>query len=387
MRRHQFIQLLQFIVARILVWSFVVFVMKESFVDFILKYWLYLLIVTVSYFYYYKIEYELDKKHELIRNVIIYGNVYLFAHIFFRPLLNISHQLFVLLWLIILWLWWLWKQKSRWKIVWQVLWIIVSFFILISWIFYLYPDKPDIQWFLSSKVYKISVYGLSGNIEKNDAYIQIIDNKKTNDYILESNFEKNLNESCKIIYPSLKKDREENVALETPQGDLYLIYPQSEVQLDFSWKVLVKISRLNWRVSFFSWLFSSLPVGNDIEIGNVDEEWNDWVKNLQTMYKYDLVIYLKRQISENNMSLANNTIMYNIDGKILRYLARIFPASFTRNLDNYNEFQKYFEFLPRNEINLDRYFNKRNSDLDWVSIWNGIIRSMKIWGKTTHLWH
>ena len=97
MEKKQLIQLLQFILAWVLLWLFVVFVLEESFVRFVLNYRLYLLIVSVSYFYYYSIQYEPDKKYELIRNVLIYGNVYLFLHLFFRPLLNISHQLFVLL--------------------------------------------------------------------------------------------------------------------------------------------------------------------------------------------------------------------------------------------------------------------------------------------------
>ena len=359
--------------------------MKESFVDFILKYWLYLLIVTISYFYYYRIEYELDKKYELIKNVIIYGNIYLFAHIFFRPLLNISHQLFILLWLIILWLWWLWKLKTRWKIIWQVLWVIVSFFIMISWIFYLYPDKPDIDWFVNNRSYRISVFGLSGNVEKNDAYIQIIDNKRTDDYVLESSFEKILSENCKIAYPSLKKDREEKVVIESPEWNLYLIYPQSEIQLEFSGKVLSKVSKLNWRVWFFSWLFESL-VENNFENENNFDEWSDFVKSIQNLYKYDLVYYLKNQISDNNMSLANNTIMYNIDGIVLKYLAKIFPTSFTRNLNNYKEFQKYFELIPSDDVDLGRYFKEKESNNNWISLRDNIKNNMKIWWSYRRLW-
>ena len=97
MREKQLIQLLQFIFVWVLIWFFVVFVLESSFVDFLLKYWLYFLIVSISYFYYYSIQYDLDKKSKLIRSIIIYGNLYLFAHVFFRPLLNISHQLFILL--------------------------------------------------------------------------------------------------------------------------------------------------------------------------------------------------------------------------------------------------------------------------------------------------
>ena len=71
MRKQQLIQLLQFIVAWILVRLFVVFVVEESFVDFVLKYRVYLLIVSVSYFYYYSIEYEQDKKYRFIRTALI----------------------------------------------------------------------------------------------------------------------------------------------------------------------------------------------------------------------------------------------------------------------------------------------------------------------------
>lgn len=72
MSKKQLIQLLQFILAWILLGLFIVFVMEESFVDFVLRYRLYLLIVSFSYFYYNSIEYEPDKKYELIRNVVLY---------------------------------------------------------------------------------------------------------------------------------------------------------------------------------------------------------------------------------------------------------------------------------------------------------------------------
>ena len=113
MTRKQFIQIWQFVLARIAIGCFVVFVMKESFVDFLLRYWLLWLILSVSYFYYYSIEYETDKKYETIRNILIYWNIYLLAHIFFRPLLNIEHALFVLLWLILVWLWRTTKMKTN----------------------------------------------------------------------------------------------------------------------------------------------------------------------------------------------------------------------------------------------------------------------------------
>ena len=44
-----------------------------------------------------------------------------------------------------------------------------------------------------------------------------------------------------------------------------------------------------------------------------DKKILDLVDSLDEEYKYELVYYLKNQISESKISLANNTIMYNID--------------------------------------------------------------------------
>jgi hypothetical protein len=65
----------------------------------------------------------------------------------------------------------------------------------------------------------------------------------------------------------------------------------------------------------------------------------------QDIYKYELISYLKNQISESRIDLANNTIMYNIDGKIIKFLSKMFPVTFGKNLHNYNEFMKYFSLL------------------------------------------
>ena len=82
----------------------------------------------------------------------------------------------------------------------------------------------------------------------------------------------------------------------------------------------------------------------------------------QYQYKYELVSHLKNQISESSISLASNTVMRNIDGKIIRYLARMFPTTFGRNLRNYNEFQKYFSWVDNGEVVLGRYATKRDTE-------------------------
>ena len=383
MSKKQLLQLLQFILARILLWLFVIFVMEESFIDFILKYWFYLLILSLSYFYYYSIEYEPDKKYKLIRNVIIYGNVYLFLHIFFRPLLNISHQLFILLWLIILWMWRTTTLWSKRKYLLQIIWGIFSFFILVSWTLYFYPDAPDIEWFLKSRDNEIKILWINNTVNKKDAYIRIGNTRSNEDFEIQSNFSKTLSENVKITYPSLKENREEKVIIITSYWDLVQIFPQSEIQIEFEWTNIKKIEKLNWKIWFLSWIFeSNIEIAWNEKLSMDEEFWLIWT---QESYRYDLISYLKNQISDSKISLANNTIMYNIDWIIIKILAKMFPVTFGKNLKNYREFQKYL-WDSNPEIDLSRYTAKQWT---WESIgsmrWN-IKSNMNIWKSNTYWW-
>jgi len=382
MRKQQLIQLLQIIATWVLLWLFVVFVMEESFIDFILKYWLYLLIVSISYFYYYSIQYEPDKKFELIRNVIIYGNTYLFLHIFFRPLLNISHQLFVLLWLIILWLRWTTKLVSRWKYLLQVLWWLFSLFILVSGMFYFYPEAPDIDWFLKWRNCEILVLWAEGKVNKNDAYLKMTNKMGNFDTEIVPSFSRIISEDYKISYPSTTMQRNENVVIRSVQWDLVWLFPQSEIQLEFSWNNLKKISNLNWRIWFLSWVFEpSVEYVWDVQdLTPEQQERLEWIYNT---YKYELVFYLKNQISDSNISWANNTIMYDIDGKIIGFLAKMFPVSFGKNLDNYNEFQKYFSRVDE-WVDLGRYEMRQWSWWSVSFMWRNIKSNMNIWRNNTY---
>lgn len=382
MSKKQLIQLLQFIIIWVLLWLFVGFVLEESFIDFILRYWLYLLIVSFSYFYYYSIEYEPDKKYELIRNVLIYGNLYLFLHIFFRPLLNISHQLFVLLWLIILWLWWTTKLISRWRYVLQVIWWIFVFFILISGMFYFYPEEPDIEWFLKVKSDEIRVLWVDSLVEKTDAYVHVVDSRWANDFDIVPGFTKILSENVKISYPSLKSQRDEKLVIITSFWDLIRIFPQSEVQVEFDWNNLIWVSKLNWKIWFLSWVFNS-----DVKVSwyeeNLTQDQLDFINWAQSMYKSELVSYLKNQISDSKIGRANNTIMYDIDGRIIRLLAKLFPISFGKNLRNYNEFQKYFG-LADGWVDLGRYEMKQWTWWSITSVWWSVKGNMSVWKDNTY---
>lgn len=380
--KKELIQLLQFILAWILLWLFVTFVLEEWFINFILRYRFYLLIVSCSYFYYNSIEYEPNKKYKLIRNIILYGNIYLFLHVFFRPLLNISHQLFVLLWLIILWLRRVSKLKSRWKHLRQIIWWIFIFFIFISWMFYFYPDEPDIQGFFQNKQTKIRIVWVNNTIEKKDAYVQIKDSKESNDFEIVPWFNKVLSKNVKISYPSLRSQRNENLIIETAQWDIIWIFPQTEIQIELEWKELKNVKKINWRIWFLSWFFNSnLQINWDLEI--LDQKQQERIQSIQSSYKYELISHLKNQISKSNISWANNTIMYNIDGRIIWVLAKLFPISFNKNLHNYNEFQKYFKWIDT-WVDLGRFEMKQWSWWNINSIFWNIKDNINIWKNNTY---
>jgi hypothetical protein len=168
------------------------------------------------------------------------------------------------------------------------------------------------------------------------------------------------------------------VVIMTPQWDVVWMFPQSEVQLEFSWKDLVKISKLTWKVWFLSWVFTWVTKfiwsADDVL---KDEE--DFMESVQYMYKYEFVEHLQNQISDSNISWANNTIMYDIDWKIIRFLVKLFPTSFINNLRNYNEFQNYFSWILKDEVDLGRYSLEQRSGWSIDSFLGSLKNGMNAW--------
>lgn len=247
---------------------------------------------------------------------------------------------------------------------------------------YFYPDAPDVQWFLESRDNEIRVLWASYSINKKDAYIKITTEKMSEDFEIRPNFIKTLSENTKITYPSLKKDRDEKVIIISSQWGIIQIFPQSEIQIEFEWEHIKKVEKLNWKIWFLSWVFES----------NIEILWNEILSSeeqdrllwVQGTYKYDFVSYLKNQISESKVGLANNTIMYNIDGVIVKILAKMFPVTFGKNLNNYNEFQRYFNRIESNKIDLGRYEMKQWSWYSLGSIWWNIKDNIDIWKSNTY---
>ena len=130
----------------------------------------------------------------------------------------------------------------------------------------------------------------------------------------------------------------------------------------------------------------------DSDVQIIWNEWylsleeQDWLEWIQDTYKYELVSYLKNQISDSKIGLANNTIMYNIDGKIIKYLSKMFPVTFNDNLQNYNEFQKYFSWSEWSEVDLGRFSMQQ---LTWESVgsfWWSLKDNMDAWKDNIYGW-
>ena len=99
------------------------------------------------------------------------------------------------------------------------------------------------------------------------------------------------------------------------------------------------------------------------------------IQMVQSIYQRDLVKYLKNQISESNMWLADTTIMYNIDGMVLKFLSKMFPASFGVNMRNYNSFQYYFSIVDVDDIDLWRYTQKASNTVPAKKVWKTIFEN------------
>jgi hypothetical protein len=58
---------------------------------------------------------------------------------------------------------------------------------------------------------------VENSIEKRDAYIQIVNSRGANDFEIRPYFTQALFEDSRVIYPSIKLDRDENVIIVTKE--------------------------------------------------------------------------------------------------------------------------------------------------------------------------
>ena len=235
---------------------------------------------------------------------------------------------------------------------------------------YLYPEEPDIEWFIRTRNYQLSVFWVTENVSKKDAYIQIKQLGKVDNFEIIPNFSKVLSWNCKISFPSRERDMSEKVVIIAPKGDIVWLFPQTEVSLEFSGDACI-VSDVSWKIGFLSGsLNSNIQINWDVI--ELSEEQQNWIYNVQNGYWYELVTYLKNHILEDNPFWIDNPIMNNLEGDVIGLLVKIFPTTFAKNFHNYNEYQKYFRKFSDNWDDSISFVNRMEFSDAWVHFWKNL---------------
>ena len=300
------------------------------FLWFISKYRLYLMIVSVSYFSYCYLLDETEKKYKEIRNTILYSNVYLCLHLFFRPLLNIEPVLFVLLAWILCWLRLCRNLPNNIKIPLNIFWWIFSFLILISGIFYLYPEAPDIQGFINQQANQLYIQSAT-SYPKHQGYLQIInlDTQRKEEIVLQNWIQR------KKILPNTEISYITSSSIET---EIYLLLQNGEyISITPQSKILFQNTNIEIVVGEIGFHPSKQTTNFSIS-GNYTTIPSQHYQEISVGYRHSLEQHLKQQIGSK---IQASFFMQKINKKILDILWKFFPGFFSQNLKNYNDFQQH----------------------------------------------
>lgn len=311
---------------------FTTFILKNfSFLQCIIEYRRYFLIVTLSLLYYYLIFDDEDKKFQ--KTLIINANLYLFIFLFFRPLLHIEIVPFLILSVI---LFVIRKTKSlskKIKLPIIIVWGFISLVILLSGLFYLYPEEPDFQWFIQTKENTLFLYS-QNSLHKRQATVEIknLNNGKV-DQLSFKEWEKKITikENTQITYQTNQNNQENQIFILFDNGEVIQLLPQSSMV----W-TNTGIMMIQWESKYHPsligtpkekiWLFSVLD----------DETYEDLIET----YQKDLENYLYKQIGSH---IQQNKEIRMINKKFLTILDTLFPKIFSKNVKNAEMFERYFE--------------------------------------------
>ena len=295
-----------------------------NFREFFSSYRWFLLIVGISFFVWRSLRWETDSSKVMLRNGILIGNLYLFLHLFFRPLLHIEPALFILLGLIIWGVIWVARQpwNLRAKRIVYVIWGIFSVGILISGFFYLYPEAPDETGFLAQQQKKLIITSPFSQ-SKQEAYVLLEPTllwKIEEITFLAWRQEFLLPETTEVAFISRKPVNSGQVFLLFENGYLLEIFPQQEIAL-----------------------FSGTLAGVSQERGVVVEFFSHPVLD---SYVQAFQTYLEQQIWS---PFATFSFFHTINTWVLNRLAILFPGFLSENLTPAQRFNEYFQlFYQRN---------------------------------------
>jgi len=344
MHKHNIQYLIYYVCGRIFLRCCTQYIFPLSnFLSFIQQYRRYLIIISISYRSYCSLLTEHEKKYQQIRQAIAIGNLYLFLHIFFRPLLNIEPALFLLLGFCIFILRNTRNLPKKIKLPLQIILWILSFFILISGMFYLYPEQPDIKGFINLQNTQLIIIS-DQNVPKHQTYIALtnLENLKTQEIqIWTGNHKYSLNTNSEIKYLSQTTQNPEQIYLLFPDSTLIQISPQSLIQLSEKQAHIT-----NGIVYTYTPFFET----------NIDIQWNSQIghqtiyQEITRHYQQNFINHLKEQIWP---IFTNTSIARTINKTALSFLSKLFPWFFSQNVKNYYAFEQYFQ--TQQSISTEKY--------------------------------
>ena len=352
MKKEQIFIIAQYLLIWILTGVLTTFIFPELwFLNFIIKYWLYILFFTCSYISYYLLKAYQEKKYQQIRQIILYFNIYLFAHIFFRPLLNITPELFLLLGTSIIIIFSLQKitLNSYIKTVSITLLSTTNILILISGLIYTYPEPPHIEQFIQKQSLQLITFS-SEKIPPTQTYLKIYypeNSREENLFFQEGTFRKTLENNIQINFISIQQNIHQQTFLIFPNGYLLQLLPQTTTSINKEektyiikqWPENIKASNLNL----------------DENLISKNQKSSSEIYSAITHHYYtNLQNFLKNQIW---WVFATSSISIRLSEKTLQILSKILPSFFSQNLKNFHEFKTFFQKdTPNNNI-LKKYSN------------------------------
>lgn len=346
-----------YLLARTALILLIIFIFPEIWIrNFLQSYRRYLLLISIAYFTYCYYLHEEEKKFQQLRSALLVFSLYLTLHVFFRPLLNIEPALFILLACIIGGLRYVSKLHIKIKRPFYLIGGIFSFLILISGVFYLYPDAPDVTGFQAQQQNQLLLIAPT-TLPKKTAYLLLTDlttHQQQNLFFQTGIQFIHLPATYQLNYISTSINNEAQAFIISSTADLLQILPQST--LTFQEKPYPEI-----------WTFSYYPAPRTGEhkkpvspprVPN-PESWVPTLESSITLEAYEQVTafyrihfqsYLAQQIG--SVFLTTPTIQ-QINKTVLFRLSKIFPGFLSQNIENYYQFEYYFSFLNQQQTIID----------------------------------
>lgn len=373
MKREHIIIIAQYLLVWILTILLTVYIFPEFwFFNFITTYWRYILIFTCSYITYYQFQTYQEKKYQQIRQGVLYFNIYLFAHVFFRPLLNITPELFILLGVSITVIFSLQKLflNTYIKTSLTILLSIINILILISGLIYTYPEPPHINQFIQKQSLQL-ITSSPENTPPQQTYLKIYYPENSREEMLlfqEGTFQKILPNHIELHLISNQQNIPQQTFLLFPNWSLLQLLPQSTIA--------IKKEGLNHIIQ--QWIGNSKIFNSELDTTIMFQDQQnispEIYHSISQQYYNNLQTFLKKQIWG---VFRTNPISIRLSEKTLLILSKTLPSFFSQNLKNFYNFQTFFQEDTTTSTFSEKYSNPLTSSTQ-NSLWSSLLQNIKL---------